>query len=114
MATITLVSDQVAGKVYSYTWEALGDADQGEALDSPGLADKTITVTGIYGGATLTLKGSNDGTNYMTIHDVFGNVMSFTNTNQIAMVAQCPKFMRPETSGGSGTDLDVIVLARKA
>lgn len=120
MATKTPTADRntLNGAVI-FTWEALGNADDGAPVAIPYAADMTVQVTGTFGGATCVLEGSNDGTNWRTLHServASGGgsnsvSLSFTSTG-LDKVYETPVYVRPKTSGGTGTDLDVTLVAR--
>ena len=113
MAVITMVSARETSRVRKFTWEAMGNADTGTAAQTVGLADKTVTITGTHGGSTIVIEGSNDGTNYFTLNDQSDNALSFASTaGTISLIAENPLYIRPKTTGGTGTDLDVILVAK--
>lgn len=111
MATINLTSvdrNKVNGAII-VTWEALGDADTGGAYALPFAADITAQVIGTFGGATAKLQGSNDGTNWFDLTKRGGtSALSVTATGG-GSANENPAYIRPATSGGTGTDVDVIV-----
>lgn len=96
----------------------MGDADVGDPLDdadgSLAFADKTVHIRpAAYGGATVILEGSNDGTNWATLRNTHDNsIISHTINEQVEGVLENPRFIRPATSGGTGTDITVIVVGR--
>lgn len=113
MATIAGTGSMLSKGVHRKFWETMGNADVGSPLDCADLPDKTVQITGTHGGATTTIKGSNDGVNYQTLTDPQGNALSFT-TGLPAMetIQENPRFIRPETTGGATTDIDVTIISR--
>jgi hypothetical protein len=111
MATIALTStdrNRVNGAIV-ITWETLGNADDGGAFALPFAADITAQAIGTFGGATVKLQGSNDGANWFDLTKRGGTAAaSFTSAGG-ASANENPAFIRPVTSGGTGTDVDVIV-----
>ena len=111
MATIALTStdrNTVNGAIL-LTWEALGNADSGAGYALPFAADITVQAIGTFGSATVKLQGSNDGTNWFDLTKKGGtSALSFTSAGG-ATANENPAFIRPSTSGGTGTDVDVIV-----
>lgn len=99
-----------------YTWEALGNADDGAPISLAYAADITVQVAGTFGGATCVFEGSNDGTNWFTLHSdrvVSGSSVALSSTSAgMCHLAEKPVYMRPKTSGGTGTDLDFTLVAR--
>jgi len=111
MATINLTStdrNTVAGAIL-LTWEALGNADQGGAYTLPFAADITVQAIGTFGSATVRLQGSNDGTNWFNLTQKGGTTAIALTSAGGAAVNENPAYIRPATSGGTGTDVDVIV-----
>lgn len=104
--------------VHTITWEAIGDADQGEGnptgtwLEMPASSDRSIQVDGTWGSATLVVQGSNDGVSWHTLTDPQGNAISKT-ADFIEMVTELTRYIRVSTSGGTGTDLDAVLLVKK-
>lgn len=111
MATIDLTTtdrNKVNGAIL-ISWEALGNADDGEAYALPFAADITVQAIGTFASATAKLQGSNDGTNWFDLTKRGGtSAASFTSAGG-ATANENPAYIRPVTSGGSGTDVDVIV-----
>lgn len=89
------------------TW-ALGNADTGVATNISRWADRTVHVLGTFGGATVTIQGSNDNTNWVTLNDTGGSALTFTAAG-MKIIAENPVYMRATTSGGAGTAVSVIV-----
>lgn len=117
MATITHNEPEVLKafgdrNVHVVTWEAMGNADTGSALEMPGSSDRSVQIAGTFGSATVVLQGSNDGVNWATLTDPQGNAISKTSA-AIEMISELTRYIRPVTSGGTGTDIDVTVLLKK-
>jgi hypothetical protein len=111
MSTITgygLVDD---AKTWRHTWEAVGNADVGAAVAAARFSDKSVQLAGTFGGATVVIQGSEDGTNWSTLHDMGGNALSFTAAGGPKQILENPRFIRPSSSGGTGTDVDVFMSA---
>jgi hypothetical protein len=117
MATKPVTSDRnTLNGAIIFRWEALGDADDGAPISIPFAANSAVQVEGTFGGATCVFEGSNDGTNWHTLHSerVSSNnsmTLSFTAAS-VRHVLEEPVYMRPKTSGGTGTDLDVTLVVR--
>src|SRR3990170_2252557 len=120
MADITAVLTRLATRgddnVRIVLWETMGNADTGVGVDGtgstiqlPGFADRTVQVAGTFGGATVTVQGSNDGTNWATLRDPQGADLTFTVAG-IKQVLEVTRHIRATTSGGAGTDVDVTLL----
>lgn len=101
------------------TWAAMGDSDTATPVQAPlPYIDKSCQVEGTFSGATMVLQGSNDATtsangNYETLNDPGGNAISLT-TKGLKQVTEATAWIKPATSGGTGSSLTVTVLARRA
>ena len=93
-------------------WDNLTNNDTGTPIDVSDRPDRTVSVQGTFGGATMTLQGSMDGgTTYFTLSDNLGAPIALTVAGTV-LVAQNTKTIRPNVTGGGGTtDLDVYVTA---
>lgn len=112
MATIDHGGEQRAfpGAIY-YKWEAMGDDDVGQSVSFPRMPYKTMCAQGTWGSATLVIEGSFDGgTTWHTLSDFNGNALSKT-ANAVDSIAENALLIRPQTSGGTSTDIDVYILA---
>jgi hypothetical protein len=115
MATIAVARDapiSLRHEVLAFLWEAMGDADTGEAIEVANFADRSIQVAGTFGSATLTVQGSNDGSNWATLNDPQGNALTVTSA-KVEQILELTRYLRVTTSGGSGTDLDVTLVCRR-
>lgn len=140
MANVTPTITRVVGlnglDGYIVTWAALGNADTGLAVGStigdggsatvaagashPGLSgcvDRSFAVTGTFGSATVTIEGSNDGTNFQTlITPATSGTVPFipsTTTSAANLSVKVPVAqIRAKTSGGTGTSVTVTAFFR--
>lgn len=98
--------DQRAHRII-VTYAALA-AENGDAFDAVEFPDKTIQASGT---GTVTVQGTNDGTNWVALKDPSGAAISLAAaTNDAAVIAANPKLMRAVNAGGSS--LVVITGAR--
>lgn len=113
MATTTRdLDEQKRRDGVTVTWEGLDGDDNGETWSDLDHPDRSIQVVGLFDGATAVLQGSNDGTNWETAVDIFGNPISLTAAG-IRQVGPLYNHLRPSNSGGgASTDLDFILKAR--
>ena len=89
--------------VVVYTWTPLTNGDSGAPVSGPGWADRTFQVEGTFGaGGTLIVEGSNDGVNYRTLDDPFGNALSITAVG-VKQLTEVTLYVRPRISAGDGT-----------
>lgn len=77
-------------------------------------SDRSVQMVGTFGGATVVLKGSNDGTNYEPLTDPQGNAISKTlSGTTIEAVTEATLFVQPTHSGGTGETMAVILVMRR-
>ena len=96
------------------TWTALTEADTAEEvlMNGSGPIACCLQVVGTFGGGTIVLQGSNDGTNWSTIPDVLGSADGLT-SNGIMEFSTSVVFLRPFASvAGTSRDVDVILSLR--
>lgn len=84
-------------------WDTLAQGDSGFPLEGPNLSDKTFVLSGTYGGATVTIEGSNNNSTWVTLKDPFGDPYSYTTGNKCEIILQNPRYLRPNVTGGDGT-----------
>jgi hypothetical protein len=113
MATITANQISNQDQQWYIKWAAMGNADTGTGVEFGQFPDRTVGITGTFGGATVTIQGSVDNTNWVTLHDFLGNTTVYT-AGAIALLAENPLYIRAITSGGSGTAVDVYLLGSRA
>lgn len=114
MAIVASTFDSMVPKVWGnnvvvYTWAAIPGDSSGVPVGGPGFTDRSFQVAGTFGGATVVIEGSNDGTNYFTLHDPFANALSFT-AAALAEVTEMALFMRPRVIGGAAAAIDVVAV----
>jgi len=97
-------------------WAHLTNANTtAEAIEMGGFSDRSIQIEGTWDGATVVLKGSNDGANYQTLTDPQGNAISFTSSDRIEQIMELTRYIKPVMSGqGASTDITVTVFMKKA
>lgn len=122
MPTITLASQFDTKNLKEMVlWETVTCGDTGSAYEVPDYATSlTVQVHGTFTNsaspadtATLTMQGSNDGTNWSTLHADDGNEITFTAAG-MEIIAELPRYVRPSLSLTTGGDVDVWLFARKA
>ena len=124
MATVNKTNKRlgVEGSATSrQVWTPLTTTDaDGEPLQSPGYADKTVQVTGTPGaGLQLEIEGSNDfdaknpgSATWHTLTDFQGNALTLSGLG-IHTIAENPLAIRPRVVAGDGsTSLTVTVIAK--
>jgi hypothetical protein len=94
------------------TWAALAGTDVGSPFRVPSSADLTFQVSGTFGGATVTLQGSNDSTTWhgLSQKGVGATTMSYA-VNTVHACNETPLFVRPFVTGGTSSSITVILAA---
>jgi hypothetical protein len=113
MATIipTTVEEQV--RAAAYRWTDYSTADTSTPIkvqNMQGLAG-SVQVTGTFGGATITLQGSNDGTNFVTLKDSAGTAISVTAAG-MAEFSTAALYLKPTSTGGTADNVTVTLILR--
>jgi len=110
------VSDfSLTGNARLITWSGILNGDDGAPALWIDYADRCFQVTGTFGAAgSVTMQGSNDGTNWASLTDPQGNALTFT-AQKIEQAIELPVYVRPLCTAGDGTtDLVVTLCMRKA
>ena len=104
------------------SWAGINSTDNtAEIIEIPKYSDKTVHVFGTFGGATVTIEGSNDpiarsdpgSASWITLVDPQGNNLSFTAAAMETLLDN-PVFLRWSISGETGTtDLSVVISAKR-
>lgn len=111
MATVTANTATVSKDVVLITWSGLtGTADVGNAEQLARFNDKTVTATGTFGG-TVTMQGSNDGSNWFTLTDQNAQSLTFTSAGG-GLIAENPRYVRPAVTAGTITSVTIIICAK--
>jgi hypothetical protein len=82
----------------------------------PGWSDRSVHVFGTFGGATVTIQGSNElvPTNWVTLAAAGDATEDMTYTaNDIKQLLEVSRWVRPLLSGGAGSSVTVLMLARR-
>ncbi len=89
------------------TWADLDGTDDGKPVIFGFYNDKTVQFTS--GAGTVTIQGSNDGTNWSTLNDVNGVDLSALATGSMATIAEAPLYVRPVVAGPATNGKVIIV-----
>lgn len=102
-------------------WTGLLQGDDGAAYAPHDYPDRTVQVTGTFGGATVTIQGSNDPTAtdaspptaWFTLTDQTGGALVFTAAGG-RLIVEATRWIRPLVTGGDGTtSVTADVVARR-
>lgn len=95
--------------VRSRKWANMANGDVGEPIVLTKYNDRTLHVTGTFGvGGTVTFEGSNDGTEYLAMRDVFNATVSATEAKLITL-AEVPLYVRPHVTAGDGSTVITVI-----
>jgi hypothetical protein len=113
MATIipTTVEEQI--RAAAYRWTDYSTADTSTPIkvqNMQGLAG-SVQVTGTFGGATIAIQVSNDGSNYATLKDSAGIDISLTAAG-MSEFSTAALYLKPTSSGGTSDNVTVTVVLR--
>lgn len=115
MATVNATVSRISGddKVVMITWALTSTDTDGAPAEWCAYADRTVTFTGTWGGATAALEGSNDGVTWLPLADVQGTAITAT-ANKIETAVELTRFVRPNlTTAGSGAAVSATIVMRK-
>jgi len=109
MATVNYTTSDFAGN-YAYTWAEIPNGDDGQPAIHPGTGDRSVQIFGTFGtGGSVTLQGSNNGTNWATMHDTGGTDLTFTAAG-LEAVLENTQYIRPIVTAGDGTTAITVIL----
>lgn len=113
MALISPTYPKIAGtfnnEALLVLWATALSGSTFKAFENPGYRDRTVQVEGSFFGTSISIEGSNDGTNYHTLNDPSGNPLTFTSAG-IKQVLELTRWIRPAMTGGdSGGTTSVAV-----
>lgn len=117
MATVTPVTTfpfETSLDVAVTTWSPLAADDDGGPVRLAVYSDRSIQVSGTFGGASVTIGGSNDGETYHALTDPNGDTLTLT-TGTLRTIVELPIFLKPRVFGGDGTtNLKVVLSGRRS
>jgi hypothetical protein len=101
-------------KASMVTWSDLLTGNTGDPAENPTHADRSVQVAGTFGGATCTIQGSNNGSDWVTLTDPAGAALTFVATG-LKQILQVTKYIRPNITGGAAAAIDVdLLIVRKS
>lgn len=113
MATVTGVDQLYLQNHRVRTWTPLTTTNSdGDPISyaSNGMGGVTFQVNGTFGGGTVLVEGSNNGTNWYTLNDQSNSPVSFSAAG-LKTVRDQPLYIRPRLNGGDGTSSLTVVAA---
>lgn len=118
MATISGQYDQVNHDSVRITWAHVTEADDCAAFGAANGAnlaeydDRSVQVSGAFGGGSIALHGSNDGENFAILSDPTGVALSIS-AEKIRGVLEYVHAVKPVRTGGSSMDVTITLLAKR-
>jgi len=113
IARIEVGDKDGSARLIAWTGGATADGSA-EGVELPEWADNCVQIIGTVGGATVTIEGSNDGTNWITLNHP-GGALSFTSfAAALKQILERPRYIRPTITGGAATGVGVYLLMRRA
>lgn len=117
MATVQAVTTypfETSLDVAVTTWAPMAANDDGAPVRLAVYSDRSIQVAGTFGGASVTIGGSNDGETYHALTDTQGNALTLT-AGALKQIVELPIFLKPRVFGGDGTtSLSVVLSGRRS
>ena len=112
MAVIAPVITKVGkqdGSTLLVTWTPVTEADSCGAISLPEYSDKSVQVAGTFGGTSIAVQGSNDGTNFASLNDPTQTVIAIT-AAKVQAVLENTVVIQPVRTGGSSTSVTISIL----
>lgn len=117
------------GSVNIVTWQGLDGDDTGVPVSALNCKKPLSVQIGLQGGnthgsGTFVLQGSNDSQAdpsaasyasavWVTMTDPQGNAISRTTANLYEQVEEVPLWLRPSSSGGTASDMDIVLTCQQ-
>lgn len=102
MATIAAVETPLPRNAEVVVWDLLTNVNaSGDAVELP-VGACSVQVSGTFGGATVAMHGSNDGSAYAALVDLAGVAIGISAAG-FKSVGDRPRYIKPVTTGGGGT-----------
>ena len=117
MATVDPVTSwpyETSRDVAVTTWSSMLKDDDGGPVRLAVYSDRSIQLTGTFGGASVTIGGSNDGITYHALSTPAGDALTLSAAG-LYQILELPVFIKPRVFGGDGTtNINVILAGRRS
>jgi hypothetical protein len=100
-----------SGNARVITVAAVG-GDTSTGLEFVQWADASVQFAGTFGTSTVSIEGSNDGTNWSVLNDAQGNALSGVNTAKIEQILESTRYKRVVVAAGTGNVTITFFLLR--
>lgn len=91
---------------------AAAGGDTSTGLEFGQWADASVQFAGTFGTSTVSIEGSNDGTNWAVLNDAQGNALSGVNTAKIEQILESTRYKRVVVAAGTGNVTITFFLLR--
>lgn len=104
------------GSTVMFSWTLTTADHTGVGIEWSAYSDRTFVFTaGAWGGATVAIEGSNDGTNWVLLSDAAGAADATATANKAMTIVELTRYVRPRLSTpGTGATVDASALLRRA
>ena len=114
MAAVSTTNINGDGSIVMAVWNLTTADPTGDALSWADWADRSVTFTGTWGGATAALEGSNDGSTWIPLADPQGTAITRT-SNGIEAVLELTRYVRARLSTvGAGATIAATIMMRNS
>lgn len=113
MPTISPVVNLSISDAPRYLWTGIATGDTINALKLSGTGARrgAVQISGDFGGATVKIQTSNDGTNFYDIKDIHNAAVS-TTAAAIFEITSAALYIKPAISGGTADAVNVTLYMR--
>ena len=102
MADIASVALSLPRETETVIWDLLTDVNANGSAIERGAGEMSLQVSGTFGGASVALHGSMDGTTYAALPDLGGTAIAIGAAG-IKRVGASARYLKVVTTGGGGT-----------
>lgn len=111
MAEVAFTKPEKGVTYQAFSWAAVTESDTFKPVKvERALFAYSVQASGTFGGATVALHGSLDGTNYVALSDAQGSAIALTAAG-MASGGGLAIWLKPVASGGSSQSLNVTLVA---
>ena len=98
------------GSTVLVVWTPVTENDTCRPVSYPEMSDKSVHVSGTFGGASVAVNGSNNsGASYAALNDPSSTAIAIT-SEKIKAVLENTALVQPSPTGGSGQSLTISML----
>lgn len=114
MATVAPTFTQLGADAIKAVWVLDNTDADGAPLGKHFVdyADRTVSVDGTFGSATIAIQGSADGSNWASLTNPIGAPIALTAASS-TIISEVPLKTRPVLTGGAGSTINVTVVLRR-